>query len=184
MTQASGAGRGDPPAPFFERLLTWIGRVNGAVATACFLALTAVVAMQVFTRFVLHSPVLWSEEVARFLFFWTALLGAALSVRQRRHFVIDVRMGAAQGPMGPVGRVLALLPDLAIIAFAVFLVVEGISYAQIGAFRTGTNSRVNMALVYAAIPTFAALTTLYAAGNLLDDFRRDRDIARNPPPAD
>ena len=64
--------------------------VNRVIATVLFALLTGVVALQVLTRFVLHAPIIWSEEVARFLFFWVVLLGAAMSVKDRRHFVIDV----------------------------------------------------------------------------------------------
>jgi hypothetical protein len=43
-----------------------------------------------------------------------------------------------------------------------------------------------MALVYAAIPTFAALSAIYAAANLLADwtaFRKGRGPAPRPPAA-
>ena len=73
-------------------------RLNGLVAVLLFAALTAVVGLQVVNRLALHLPIIWSEEAARFLFFWVVLLGAAIGVRQRRHFVLDVapkRPGAA-----------------------------------------------------------------------------------------
>ena len=160
---------------------------NRVVATAIFALLTGVVTLQVFTRFVLHAPVIWSEEAARFLFFWVVLLGAAMSVKDRRHFVIDVLGGRVGG--GPRLRFLFdLVPDACVLAFSVLLLVEGIGYTQVGLFRTGTNSQVNMALVYAAIPTFAALSIVYSALNLLLDwaaFRQGRGPApRRPQSAD
>ena len=172
----------------FEKLIGWIARINGVVATLFFVALTVVVTMQVFTRFVLYAPVIWSEEAARFLFFWTVLLGAALSVHHRRHFVIDVVPEAPDaGPRGPIGTFWRLIPGLVIVGFSVFLLIQGISYTEIGTFRTGTNSRVNMSLVYAAIPIFAGLSILYGLLQLVQDIRlARRGIPRAPvqPPAD
>jgi TRAP-type C4-dicarboxylate transport system permease small subunit len=158
---------------------------NRAIATVLFAMLTAVVALQVFSRFVIHAPLIWSEEVARFLFFWVVLLGAAVSVKDRRHFILNVIGDRTSG--GPTLRfLLDIVPDVCMLAFSVLLLAEGTGYAQVGLFRTASNSRVNMALVYSAIPTFAVLSAIYAAANLLVDcaaFRQGRGRAPRPPAA-
>lgn len=163
-----------------QRALNALGRINAIVASVLFAALTAVVALQVFTRFVLHIPFLWSEEVARFLFFWVVLLGAAMSVKNRRHFVIDVTGGRTK--RWSTGRRLLFdaLPALCILGFCGFLLVQGIGYARVGMLRTATNSGLSMNLVYAAIPVFAALSILYTAGHLL---RRDASEGAGEAPA-
>jgi TRAP-type C4-dicarboxylate transport system permease small subunit len=162
-----------------------LAAVNRGVAVVLFALLTGVVALQVFTRFVIHAPVIWSEEAARFLFFWVVLLGAAMSVKERRHFVIDVTGGRRSG--GPRLRFLFdVVPDVCVLAFSVLLLAEGIGYTEVGVFRTGANSRVNMAFVYAAIPTFAALSAIYSVTNLLVDwaaFRHGRGPTPRPPQA-
>lgn len=166
-----------------RRFTEGLAAVNGLVAVALFSGLTLVVALQVFTRFVLHAPFIWSEELARFLFFWVVLLGSSLSVRQRRHFVIDVTTGGTLLPeRGPRTRspgrfLLDLIPDLCVLGFSVLLFVQGIGYAEVGLLRVGPNSQVNMAVVYAAIPVFAALSVLYSLGHLVTDsveFCRER----------
>ena len=127
------------------------------------------VALQVFTRFVLHAPFIWSEELARFLFFWVVLLGSALSVKKRRHFVIDIAPGRG-GNRGRTGAILLdLIPDLSVLGFSVLLLVQGVGYTEVGLLRVAPNSQINMALVYVAIPVFAGLSILYSAGNLLRD---------------
>jgi TRAP-type transport system small permease protein len=154
-----------------QRLLA----LNGVVAVLLFALLTLVVTLQVFTRFVLHVPFIWSEEIARFLFFWVVMLGAAMSVKNRRHFVIDVTMGRL-GALGRTSRFLFdLVPDLCVLCFSVFLLWQGIGYARIGLLRTATNSQVNMGLVYIAIPIFALFSVLYAAANLLIDYHAFRE---------
>jgi TRAP-type C4-dicarboxylate transport system permease small subunit len=160
-----------------------LAAVNRVAATVLFALLTVVVTLQVFTRFVLHAPVIWSEEAARFLFFWVVLLGAAMSVKDRRHFVIDVTAGRVSG--GGTPRFLFdVVPDVCVLAFSLLLLAEGIGYTQVGLFRTGTNSQVNMAFVYGAIPTFAALSLVYSGANLLLDwaaFREGRGPTRRLP---
>ena len=159
--------------------------VNKVVANVLFAGLTVVVVLQVITRFVIQVPLIWSEEVARFLFFWVVLLGAAMSVRSRRHFVIDVTMGHRRA-LGPKARfLLDAVPHLCVLAFSGFLLVQGIAYAEVGLLRVATNSQINMVFVYAAIPVFAALSVVYSISNLLldyDAFSRGEAPERPPPP--
>ena len=169
---------------FLDRLAA----LNSVVATVLFAGLTVVVVLQVIARFVLQVPLIWSEEVARFLFFWVVLLGAAMSVRSRRHFVIDVTMGRRRA-FGPKGRfLLDVVPDLCVLAFSGFLLVQGIAYAEVGLLRVATNSQINMAFVYAAIPVFATLSVVYSVSNLLLDYaafsRGDAPEPRPPPGAE
>lgn len=159
-----------------NRLVNVLAKVNGGVAVALFLGLTVVVTLQVFTRFVLHSPFLWSEEVARFLFFWTVLMGAALSVFHKRHFVIDVLPPPDDSlAKSPLKKIWHLIPDLTVAGFCLFLLISGIGYTEVGTFRTGTNSRVNMAYVYAAIPTFAGLSLIYTLTRMVNFWRTPVD---------
>jgi TRAP-type transport system small permease protein len=160
-------------------------KLNGTIAVVLFAALTAVVALQVLNRFVLHLPVIWSEEVARFLFFWVVMLGAAIGVRRRRHFVID--LGIGQGGGGWSRYLLGTFPDLCTFGFSMFLLYQGIGYVAVGLYRTSTNADVNMGLVYAAIPVFAALSAVYSGINLVADYRVFRSggrIAPAMPPAE
>jgi TRAP-type C4-dicarboxylate transport system permease small subunit len=162
-------------------------RLNVVAAVVMFAALAGVVALQVINRLVLHLPIIWSEEVARFLFFWTVLLGAALGIRRRRHFVIDLAPRRPREGGGWPRFVREAVPDACTGGFCLFLLIQGIGYAQTGVLRTSTNAGVNMGLVYAAIPAFAALGVVYAVWNLVDDFRAfrsGRPVPHAPPPAE
>jgi TRAP-type C4-dicarboxylate transport system permease small subunit len=162
-------------------------RVNSLVAVLLFAALTAVVALQVVNRLVLHWPLIWSEEAARFLFFWVVLLGAAMSVRRRRHFVLDVTPRRWRRRTGVSAVLFHAFPDACVLGFGAFLLAQGIGYTRAGILRTASNSGVNMAAVYAAIPLFAALAIAYSAANLLADARARRagqSSDRRPPAAE
>ena len=46
--------------------------------------------LQVFFRYVLEEPLPWSEELARYLFVWAALLAAAVTVGRNDKFTISI----------------------------------------------------------------------------------------------
>ncbi len=48
------------------------------------------VLIQIFFRYVLGTPITWTEEAARYSFIWTVLLGAAFAVRRREHVVMEL----------------------------------------------------------------------------------------------
>jgi len=157
-------------------------KVQEALGVVLFIGLTAVVTLQIVSRFVFHSPYIWSEEVARFLFFWVALTGASISVRLRRHFVIDVIQMAAVGGSARMARLqtwLRLFGDVAILGFSILLLVLGWEYTGLGTFRVGTNSEINMSLVYAAIPFAAGTMVTYSVANIIEtlkDLRSDGHV--------
>lgn len=155
-----------------RRALNILFKLQEVLGVLLFAGLTLVVTIQIVSRFVFHAPVIWSEEVARFLFFWVALTGAAMSVRLRRHFVIDVvQMSAASDTERALrffDKVSSVIAQALILGFALLLLKLGWSYTALGTFRTGTNSEINMALVYAAIPFAAGTMAIYALANLYD----------------
>ena len=48
--------------------------------------LVATTLLQVLSRYVLSKPFDWTEEMARYLFVWVAMLGAGMAAKDRAHF--------------------------------------------------------------------------------------------------
>ena len=49
------------------------------------------VTLQIFSRYTdLIPSYIWTEEMARFLFIWTIMIGAMIGVRESTHFEVDV----------------------------------------------------------------------------------------------
>ena len=65
-------------------------------------------------------------------------------------------------------RGLGLVSDILILGYAVFLLKLGWEYTEFGIFRVGTNSQINMSIVYAAIPFAAGTMIIHAVANLVD----------------
>jgi len=55
------------------------------------LVLLVPVSLQIFSRYTRLVPTyIWTEEMARFLFIWTIMIGAMIGVRESAHFDCDV----------------------------------------------------------------------------------------------
>ena len=65
---------------------------NGAAKVLCvalMAALCAVILLQVFYRYVLNAPLLWPEELARYLQIWLTFVGASIAIQERGHVQVE-----------------------------------------------------------------------------------------------
>lgn len=65
---------------------------RGVEVVSIFLLLTLVglVSAQVFMRYIMHSPLTWSEEAARITFVWLTFIGAGLAFQRRENLRIQI----------------------------------------------------------------------------------------------
>lgn len=138
-----------------------------------FIALTLVVSFQVITRYVLHTPLLWSEEVARFLLFWVALMGAGMSVKTRRHFTIEL-ISVEKTHNRFLRKTLRLIPDICILLFGLLMTIVGYKYCVMGGLRVATNSRINMSNVFAAIPIAGITMAIFSLFHIFNTLKNHK----------
>jgi TRAP-type C4-dicarboxylate transport system permease small subunit len=67
-----------------------VAHIVGGLCIAIFAALVLDVLWGVATRYILGQQSHWTEELARVLLVWLAMLGAALAYMERSHLGIDV----------------------------------------------------------------------------------------------
>ena len=133
-----------------DRLL---GRLESVLLAAMVAAITAVTFAQVFTRYVTESPFIWTEEVARYLFVWITLIGAAAAVRANGHFGLDILRRYAP----PLRTLLGAATTLVVAAFLALLFWTGISETRQAATQISPALQVGMQWAYLALPVGAAL---------------------------
>lgn len=153
-----------------KRVLIIMEWLQASVGFLNFVVLTLIVSLQVLTRFVLRQPLLWSEELARFLLFWLVMNGAALAVKHGRHFTMEVfNIESIKNPALKIS--LQLIPHVSMLAVGIIMLVYGCQYAILGNYRIMPISQVNMMYVYAAIPLAGTLIAVYSICALIALFK-------------
>lgn len=118
------------------------------------------VLMQVIMRYLFNNPLIWSEEVARFLFIWQVWIGIAYATRRRSH--LRITMVRDRLP-GKVKIALELVVVVVWFGFGLFLAFKGFDMCGRVA-RLGQQSaalRIPMQYVYAGIPVGALLMDIH-----------------------
>lgn len=169
-----------------KALTTAIDHVLRAFITGFFFVLVACVVWQVFSRYVLASPSTFTDEMARFLFMWVALFGAAYTLGQRRHLAIDLMSMHLTGR----AKIALHMVVLAVVAgFALVVMVYGGSQLVAKTLSTGQVSpalRIPMGYIYCAIPISGAIMLYYCSmfffsvlrghGGINPEFKEDAPV--------
>jgi TRAP-type C4-dicarboxylate transport system permease small subunit len=130
--------------------------------------------LQITFRYVLNAPLVWTEELARYLYVWACYLGAAVALRRGNHIMIALVSERLPPRLG--GAVALATQGLGLLFFGA-LTVLGIQLME----RTHTIEAITLPIpwsaIYAAAPIGAAvmfLQTLETMGGTLRALRGAR----------
>ena len=113
----------------------------------------------VVARYVLHAPLIWSDELASILFLWLAMLGAVVAFRRSEH----MRMTALVASAGPrMQAYLDLVATCAALAFLLLIVHPAYDYAYEESFITTPALQISNSWRAAALPVGTCLMALFA----------------------
>lgn len=148
-----------------SKVLLWI-------TVALLVIMTALVLYQVFTRYVLSSPVAFTEELVRYSLIWVSFIAGTYAFLERQHMALTIvrdRFPARSR------RVLIIGIDVLILVLAVL--VLGIGGAFLAWDSRGDISAllgISRGLVYAIVPIAGVGITLAQVLNILDTVRGTR----------
>ncbi|MFA6507024.1 MAG: TRAP transporter small permease [Treponemataceae bacterium] len=115
------------------------------------------VALQIFMRYVLNMPLVWSEEFARYIFVWITFLGAAYGVRKGIHISMEFFFNKfplkAQKVVAVSTNVLAIAAFAYLLPTAIFFMIEQDPIAS-------SAMQIPMSWLFAAVPVGCVLIIL------------------------
>jgi len=143
--------------------------------------LVADVWLGVVARYVLRVQIPWTEELARYLMIWAALLAISCGIARREH--IGFRLLLERFPKA-LQKAFMIAFDVIAFALFAFLFVYGIGMTGTGVKQFAMIFGMNMAIPYASVPVSALLTCIQIVlAGIRDAGRVDhdqRDMASQP----
>ena len=177
----SGEDRGVHP-PELERELGGTGfslvRAEELASVALMAVVLGAVTLQIVFRYVLRSPLPWTDELARFSVVWLTFFSAAFVAARERHIVIEI-MDDILGERGI--RYLRILARILVIGACVVVVVGSVAPIQMAGRRHTTALDIPLSLLALAVPvgfgliaihSFRSLTKLLRGGRVIEDSKR------------
>jgi TRAP-type C4-dicarboxylate transport system permease small subunit len=120
-------------------------------------AICALVAAQVIWRYAVKEPIVWSEEFTTVCYQWLSYLGAALAVRYRAHYGVDllVRFLGARGR-----RALEWLEHAVVWSLGAFMIVYGWRIVESSALQMYPTLPFSVGSGYLVLPIAGVLFML------------------------
>ncbi len=162
--------------------------LNGAVLTlalwlaaAALAAMVAVVAVQVWCRYVLGDALPWPDEAARFLMLWMTGLAAPWGLRHRGFVAIEMLPAALPGPAAAVLNLVFLGLGMGVVAMGITLGWAHVGSGWLFASSSlsvpldlvgGTPVRVKLAWMYMSVWVGMALMAAVLAELILREIVR------------
>jgi TRAP-type C4-dicarboxylate transport system permease small subunit len=126
------------------------------------------VSLQIFSRYTSLIPsYIWTEEMARFLFIWTVMIGAMIGVRDSTHFEVDVWPQLARRGEAAV----RLMGRLGVLAAALVFVWAGIQFTKFAWNRSSELADLPLWLIHVAWPVTGFTWIVFLGEQLVDDLR-------------
>lgn len=121
-------------------------------------AMTFMLIIQVFLRYVLRTSIPFSEELARYLMIWVVFLAAGLALKEDAHISIRVLVDRLRGRT----RLwLNLVAQILLLAFLVLLMIETIAVLPYQRAQIILSMGISIFWFYLAIPVGCSIMILF-----------------------
>jgi TRAP-type C4-dicarboxylate transport system permease small subunit len=149
-------------------LTRWYARLLSWLLVASVLILIVPVSLQIFSRYTALIPsYIWTEEMARFCFIWSIMLGAMVGIREGTHFVVDL-----WPQMNPRAQAaLRIVASLFVLAFACVFLWWGIEFTRFALNRISELAELPLWLIHLPWPIAGATWLLFLGEQAWDDLR-------------
>ncbi|MDP8159964.1 TRAP transporter small permease [Pasteurella atlantica] len=147
-------------ARLVNQFLAWFSVILSVVLVIC-------VVWQVISRYVLGAPSIVTDELARFLFMWVGLIGAAYATGAKRHLAIDLLLLKLKNTKKQLLEIVILLT---MCFFAGYILIYGGSQLAWDTHISGQVSpslQIDMGLVYLCLPVSGGLMLFYLIVELI-----------------
>lgn len=145
--------------------LNW---VNERICAALVAATVLVVWFGVFERYIFAMGMIWTEEVARYLMIWAALMAVPCCAYRREHIAVDLLFRRLPLSWHKPGR---LILDSLGLLFFLFMFVYGLGMVEQGKTEYASIFGMTMVVPFMSVLVSSVLTMFQIAVTMLREYR-------------
>lgn len=148
-----------------DQFVSILEKIAVVLTTLFAILLMVALVWQVFSRFVIDVPAIWTEEVGRYSFINMVLLGAAVGVKRNSHFGVTFLPDSLHGRSKD--YYMRFCVNLLILACAAFMFYYGAIFTwNFGFTRVSPTFLTPMAYAFGILPVSGAFMICFALHNM------------------
>jgi TRAP-type transport system small permease protein len=148
-------------AEWYAGLLRWLLVIAVGI-------LIVPVSLQIFSRYTELIPsYIWTEELARFCFIWSIMIGAMVGIREGTHFIVDLwpRLGPRAHAL------LHIVASVFVLVFAFVFLWWGFEFTRFALKRTSELADLPLWMIHLPWPLAGVTWVLFVGEQVWDDLR-------------
>jgi TRAP-type C4-dicarboxylate transport system permease small subunit len=145
-------------------LSDFLNRICELVLIILLGAMAVVIFLQVLFRYVLHLPLFWTEELARYCLVWASLLGAAVALKRGEHIAVTFFLDTFPKRAA---RALTIVAQVSVLLILVVMVWGGIKLVLVTSAQISPALRISMAVPYLALPVGAVIMLFHVVSSMV-----------------
>lgn len=121
--------------------------------------------MQIISRFIIKSPISWSEVMLTYMFIWSSFIGASVAVDEKSHFAVDIFVKRL--PDG-FQHTIEIFVNFLILVFAAFVVYKGMYLVLSNRDQLMSAMPFSMSWPYLALPVSSVFIIVHSSNHIYD----------------
>lgn len=151
----------------FAAIKFWMDKILSIACAVLLTFMTVLVLIQVFSRYILNSPVAFNEELVRYSLIWTGFIGAAYAFSTREHMSLTLIRDKFTGKAH---TALLVVIDGLILLMAIFVfTIGGFKLAVSASREFSALLGIPRSLVYSIAPISGVFIVLAQIINIYED---------------
>ncbi|QQD84120.1 TRAP transporter small permease [Jeotgalicoccus sp. ATCC 8456] len=143
------------------------------LCTILFLVIIFVTVAGVFTRYVLDSPLIWSDELARFSLIWMVFLGAGVVSLKDSHLVVDFIFEYIPKKLG---SFLKTLSFIVVLGFLITIVVFSIDLLRVAGYNTSPALEIPLSFWRGSVVAGSILMIVAMIYNQIKRYKKWKEV--------
>ncbi len=148
------------------KLKTFVNKIIFMILSFLLFTILFLVIWQVFSRYLLSKPAVFTEELVRFLLVWLGVIAAVYTFGMKQHIALTLLYNKFSCK---VQKVLSIIHHSFILIFAcVFFIYGGSMLVKIASFQVSSVLGISMSYVYMVFPFSGIVLIIYEVFNLIE----------------
>lgn len=133
---------------YFKKFVSAICNIYTAVACVLIAFVIALLFVQVVSRYLIGSSITWAEELARYMFVWSTLLGSTVALRKGLHPTINIIENMLREKSRSILQIV-IYPT--IILLSLIMIFKGIEVVRVASSSLSPLLRMNVSYLYLSL---------------------------------
>lgn len=149
------------------------------VISILFVNMCVFVLIQIVSRYIFHSPILYSEEMARYSYVWVCFFGMGVATKLQNHIKIDLLFLLLRGKAQVILKF--LINILSLFLYTILLII-GYNYTLINVVQVSPAMEISKAIVYVSLPLgalFSIIRLIMIIKNDIVEGYGEKSVANN-----